>query len=65
MTPDQRETVANAAAMLDGMALELRRCHGIPPSYNVIPEPEVAAEIKRIKRVVAELYDIAGDQECS
>lgn len=62
MTPDQREAIANAAATLDGMALELRRCHGIPPGYNVIHEPEVAYEIKRIKGVVTELYDIAGDQ---
>ena len=29
--------------------------------YTTIPEPEVAQEIGRIKRVVAELYDIAGD----
>lgn len=61
MTPAQRETVANAAAMLDGMALELRMSHGIPPERNIIPEPEVAAEYFRIKRVVADLYDIAGD----
>lgn len=59
MSPEQRETIANAAAMLDGMALELRRGHALPPSYSVIPEPEVAAEHKRIKCVVAELYDIA------
>lgn len=47
--------------MLDGMALELRMAHAIPPDYDIIPEPEVAAEYTRIKRVVAELYDIAGD----
>lgn len=62
MSPSQRETIANAAAMLDGMALELRRAHALPPSYTVIPEPEVAQEVKRIKQVVAELYDIAGDE---
>ena len=60
MTPEQRETIANAAAMLDGFALELRRAHALPPAYLVIPEPEVAQEEKRIKRVVAELYEIAG-----
>lgn len=62
MSPSQRETIANAAAMLDGMALELRRDHALPPSYTVIPEPEAAQEVKRIKQVVAELYDIAGDE---
>ena len=61
MTPTQRETIANAAAMLDGMALELRLAHALPPSYVVIPEPEVAMEEKRIKRVVAELYEICGE----
>jgi hypothetical protein len=61
MSPSQRETIANAAAILDGMALELRRSHAFPPSYAVISEPEVAQEVKRIKRVVSELYDIAGD----
>lgn len=61
MTPEQRETVANAAAMLDGMALELRMAHGIPPERNIIPEPEVAAEYFRIKRVVAELYEISKE----
>ena len=61
MNESQRETIANAAAMLDGMALELRRDHAIPPAYTIIPEPEVAQEIGRIKRVVAELYEIAGD----
>lgn len=62
MTPDQRETIANAAAMLDGFALELRRAHGVPPGYVVIPDPQVACEHRRIQRVVAELYDIAGEQ---
>jgi len=61
MTPEQRETLANAAAMLDGMQLELRRGHALPPSYTVVPEPEVAQEITRIKRVVTELYAIAGE----
>lgn len=60
MTSEQRETVANAAAMLDGFALELRRAHALPPNYIVIPEPEVAQEEKRIKRIVAELYEISG-----
>ena len=59
MSPDQRETIANAAAMLDGMAIELRMSHGIPPDRNIIPEPEVAREYFRIKRVVAELYAIS------
>jgi hypothetical protein len=61
MTPAQRETIADAAAMLDGMAFELRLSHGLPPDYKTIPEPEVAEEEKRIKRVVSELYDIAGE----
>jgi hypothetical protein len=60
MSPSQRETIANAAAILDGMALEIRRGHALPPSYTIIPEPEVAQEVNRIKRVVAELYDIAS-----
>jgi hypothetical protein len=62
MSQSQRETIANAAAMLDGMALEIRRNHALPPSYTIIPEPEVAQDVKRIKRVVAELYDIARDE---
>lgn len=62
MNKSQRETIANAAAMLDGMALELRRAHALPPNYIVIPEPEVAMEEKRIKRVVVELYEIAGEE---
>lgn len=62
MSPSQRETIANAAAMLDGMALELRLSHALPPIYTIIPEPEVAQEVKRIKRVVADLYDIARDE---
>jgi len=62
MSQAQRETIADAAAMLDGIALELRRSHGLPPDYKIIPEPEVAAEAKRIRRVVSELYDIAGDE---
>lgn len=61
MNAAQKETIANAASLLDGMALELRMAHAIPPAYDIIPEPEVAAEYTRIKRVVAELYDIAGD----
>lgn len=61
MSPEQRETIANAAAMLDGMALELRRAHALPPNYIVIPEPEVAMEEMRIKRVVVELYEICGE----
>lgn len=61
MTPDQRETIANAAAMLDGFALELRLSHASPSKPDVIPEPEVAREYFRIKRVVLELYDIAGE----
>lgn len=62
MSPSQRETIANAAAMLDGMALELLLSHALPPSYTIIPEPKVAQEVKRIKRVVADLYDIARDE---
>lgn len=61
MSPDQRETVANAAAMLDGFALELNMAHALPPEYKIIPEPEVAREYRRIKRVVAELYDISKE----
>lgn len=61
MTPTQRETIANAAAMLDGFALELRIGHALPSKPDVIPDPEVAREYFRIKRIVAELYDIAGD----
>lgn len=61
MPPDQRETIANAAAMLDGFALELRLSHASPSKPDVIPEPEVAREYFRIKRVVLELYDIAGE----
>lgn len=61
MTPEQREIVANAAAMLDGFALELRHGHAIPPQYDIIPEPEVAREYHRIKHVVAELYDISKE----
>ena len=61
MAPDQRETIANAAAMLDGFALELRRGHALPSQPDVIPEPEIAREYFRIKRVVIELYDIAGE----
>lgn len=61
MTPLQRETIANAAAILDGFALELRLAHAMPSKPDVIPEPEVAREYFRIKRVVAELYDIAGE----
>ena len=55
MTPAQRETIADAAAMLDGLALELRRAHAFPPAYLVIPDPEVAKEEMHIKRVVAKL----------
>jgi hypothetical protein len=59
MTPAQRETIADAAAMLDGLALELRRAHAFPPAYLVIPDPEVAKEEMHIKRVVAKLYAIS------
>lgn len=60
MTPDQREIIADVATMLDGMALELHMAHSIPP-HGIIPEPEVAAEYMRIRRVVIELYDIAKE----
>ena len=47
--------------MLDGFALELRHSHALPPNFDIIPEPEVAREYFRIKRVVAELYDISKE----
>lgn len=59
MSPEQRETIENAAAILDGTALEMRMCNAMPPSYDVIQEPEVAAEHMKIKRIVKQLYDIA------
>lgn len=62
MTPEQRETLADAAAMLDGFALELKRGHTLPSQPDIIPEPEVAAEYFQLKRIVAQLYDIAQVQ---
>jgi hypothetical protein len=53
------ETIANAAAVLDGLALELRLTHAMPSKPDVIPDPKIALKYRRIKRVVDELYDIA------
>ena len=61
----QRELIQDAAAMLDGMALELRLAHALPPAYEIIPDPEVAIEHLTIKRIVKQLYDMAEPSSTS